>query len=65
MHDLHLRSDLRHGRRLFWFGAYPKDPSANMPPTTFTPDMVLDPMWTDTGGETYSIIQPDTGAPRA
>lgn len=61
-----LAATLRHGQRLFWFGAYPRDKRGTVPETTFTLTTVLSPMWRVAGDEApFSLAHPDRGGPHA
>lgn len=59
-----LAARLPGGRQLFWFTAYEKKKSAGPPITHFTPDNILNPIWTDVDGNHHSLVSALTSSSR-
>lgn len=53
-----LAEQLPHGRNLFWFTSYKKEKDEGLSVSRFTPDMILESIWTDWEGKPQSL---DTG----
>lgn len=51
-----LAGELTHGKNLFWFSHWEREPSIGPPITTFAPSTVFSPMWTDISGRARSIL---------
>ena len=54
-----MAADLSYGQRLFWFGSYASDPDTRSL-SVFNHSSVFSPIWTDTIGQTHSLIPPPT-----